>query len=150
MKHPHWSEIYIYFKEFQQQKEQLESKKMTPETLATIRNSLATSMNHLKNNLKQTLDEQSVYLMTFALTALLDEEVQRVLHKTPGNAEWLPLQKQLFDLTNAGEAFFDNLDEILESPQFPSIVFEIYYLALKTGFRGKYEHSPNRIAKYIE
>lgn len=150
MKHPHWSEIYIYFKEFQQQKERLEGKKSTPEVISTVRNSLATSMTHLKNNLKQTLDEQSVYLITFALTALLDEEIQRILQTTPGNADWSPLQKQLFDLTNAGEAFFDNLDEILEAPQFPSIVLETYYLALKKGFRGKYEHSPNRIAKYIE
>ncbi len=150
MKHPHWSEIYFYFKEFQQQKEQLENKKLTPEILATIRNSLATSMNHLKNNLKQTLDEQSVYLISFALTALLDEEVQRIIHKIPGNAEWIPIQKQLFNLTNAGEVFFENLDEILEAAQLPSIVYEVYYLTLKKGFRGKYEHSPNRIAKYLE
>jgi len=150
MKHPHWSEIHFYFREFQQQKKQLESKKLTPEVLTTIRNSLATSMNHLKNNLKQTLDEQSVYLITFALTGLLDEEIQRIIHKVPGSAEWVPLQKELFNLTNAGEIFFENLDEILEAPQFPSIVFEVYYLALKKGFRGKYEHSPNRIAKYIE
>ncbi len=150
MKHPHWSEIYFYFNEFNQQKKQIENKKVSPEVLATIRNSLTTSMKHLRNNLKQSLDEQSVYLISFALTALMDEEVQRLLQRTPGNAEWIPLQKEIFNLTNAGEVFFESLDEILEASHYPTIVYEVYYFTLKKGFRGKYQHSPNRIAKYIE
>lgn len=150
MKHPHWSEIYIYFNEFNQQKELLQSKKLTPEVLSTIRNSLSTSMKHLRNNLKQSLEEQSVYLITFALTALMDEEIQRVLKQIPGSPDWIPVQKELFNLTNAGEVFFDSLDEILEASHFTSIIYEVYYFTLKKGFRGKYEHSQNRITKYIE
>jgi len=125
MKHPHWSEIYFYFNEFNQQKKQIENKKVSPEVLATIRNSLTTSMKHLRNNLKQSLDEQSVYLISFALTALMDEEVQRLLQRTPGNAEWIPLQKEIFNLTNAGEVFFESLDEILEASHYPTIVYEV-------------------------
>lgn len=150
MKHPHWSEIFFYFKEIEQQKAKLENKKLSAELLSTSHNSLAISMNQLKNNLKQTLDEQSVHHIVFALTALLDEEMKRLISATNQNVEWVPLQKEFFNLTNAGERFFDNLDEVLETPNFPSIVYEVFFLVLKKGFRGKYQHSQNRINKYIE
>ncbi len=151
MKHPHWSEIFFYFKEVEQQKEKLQNKKLSSEVLATTRNSLSISMNQLKNNLKQTLDETSVQLIVFALVALLDEEMKRLISSSSSQeVEWVPLQKEFFNLTNAGEKFFDHLDEALENPHFSSIVFEVFYFVLKKGFRGKYQNSLNRINKYIE
>ena len=150
MRHPQWSEIYFYFNEFAQQQAKLDGKKLTPEVIATSHNSLGISMGQLRNNLKQTLDDRSVYHITFALTALLDEEMSRLTAKAGQGVDWIPLQKELFDLTNAGEIFFENLDEVLENPQFSTIVYEVFYFVLKKGFRGKYQTSANRINKYVE
>lgn len=150
MKHPHWSEIYDYFKEVDQQKAKLESRKNLTDSLSTARNSLVISIKQVKNNLKQSLDELSVHHIIFALISLLDEEMKQLITSFNQQGEWVPLQKEFFDLTNAGEVFFDYLDEALENPQFSSIVFEVFYFVLKKGFRGKYQLSLIRISKYMD
>ncbi len=149
MKHPYWSEIFYYFKEIEQFKNNLIEKNISPEILLTTRNSMVLRLNQLRNNLKQSLDEHSVYLIFFGLVSLLDEEMHAILSSND-HETWSSMQKHFFNLTNAGEVFFENLDEALENPKFPSIVFEMFYFILKKGFLGKYEKSPNRIAKYIE
>jgi type IV/VI secretion system ImpK/VasF family protein len=114
-----------------------------------MRNTTLSSLNQLKNNLRQTLDDHSVTLIFFALVVMLDEEIQNIL-SSQKSGQWSPLQQDLFNTTNGGEIFFENLDELLENHQVHSFVHEVYYFVLKKGFRGKYAKSPNRITKYLE
>lgn len=149
MKHPQWSEIFYLYKEVEQQKSNLLEKRISADTVATARQSMIVSLNQLRNNLRQTLDEHCVHLIFFGIIALLDEEMNHLLIDNK-EVEWATLQKHYFNITNSGEVFFENLDEALEKADLPSIVFESAYFILKRGFRGKYENSPNRIAKYMD
>jgi type VI secretion system protein ImpK len=75
----------------------------------------------------------------FAVVAWADEAIVSYAHEV--NRElaqsWkrTPLQKRLYDTTNAGEEFFDRLAEV---PLAQKAVREIYHLCLCLGFRGRY------------
>jgi type VI secretion system protein ImpK len=71
----------------------------------------------------------------FAVIAWLDETVMS--WEWPGAAQWqkAPLQLQYFQTTKAGVEFFSRLEAL--GPK-QSRVREVYYLALVSGFRGKY------------
>jgi type VI protein secretion system component VasF len=64
--------------------------------------------------------------------------------------KWAPLQKDFYAAYNAGEIFFKSLDEILDEPNIPNIVYQVYYTMLKRGFQGKYKDSKTQISKYLE
>ena len=53
-------------------------------------------------------------------------------------------------MDDAGELFFETLDDILQKPQTDPFIFEIYYLCLSNGFRGKYDDNPLRIDEYLK
>jgi type IV/VI secretion system ImpK/VasF family protein len=75
----------------------------------------------------------------FALIAWLDEIMLKATHS--GNQEFYqqwkraPLQAELYNTTNAGEEFFDHLEQLRPSQK---EVGEIYHLCLCLGFRGRY------------
>lgn len=75
----------------------------------------------------------------FALVAFLDETIL--------SSDWMyrdqwvakPLQLELYDRYDAGEAFFDRLKTFLEQPMRHGEVLEIYYLCMALGFKGQYQ-----------
>lgn len=76
--------------------------------------------------------EQDVREANFAFVAWLDEI-------TADHAAWLaattPLQKRLFDTTNAGDEFFDHLARLTAQQD---EVREVYFVAMGLGFVGRY------------
>jgi len=88
---------------------------------------------------------------SFALVSFIDETIlsSNWRHKE----SWLtdPLQKQLYDRTDAGEEFFSRVEEMLEHPQRDAEVLEVYYLCMTLGFKGKYQlHSQGQLRALIE
>ncbi len=73
----------------------------------------------------------------FAVCAWVDETI--MLSDWEGRIEWgaRPLQRRHFDTTNAGEEFFEHLDEL---PPQEKEVREVYVTCLGLGFRGLYFH----------
>ena len=73
----------------------------------------------------------------YALTALLDETV--LSSSAPLVQAWAsqPLQLRYFDDFNAGEVFFDRLEQIRHTVDDRSVgVLEVYHLCLSFGFKG--------------
>ncbi len=60
------------------------------------------------------------------------------------------MQKELYDVDNGGELFYDTLDSILKKPQTSQFIYEVNYFCLKHGFQGKYVDDPIRIHKYLD
>ncbi len=81
-----------------------------------------------------------IQLAIFAVVAYLDETILN-LHK-PAFRDWVrkPLQEELFGRHVAGEAFFQNLDQLLgrRDSEETADVLEVYYLCLLLGYLGRY------------
>ena len=73
----------------------------------------------------------------FALVAFLDETL--LSSEWSQKDRWLarPLQLELYDRYDAGEAFFDRLDGLRANPGLHAEVLEVYYLCMALGFKGK-------------
>jgi type IV/VI secretion system ImpK/VasF family protein len=148
MNNEYWSEISYYLSEIDQQRSTCCSKKISTETIFSLRNQIISSLEQLKDNLEQLLDESHVHFILFALVALVDEEMQCQLPPSE-SIQWTPIQRDFYDTTNAGELFYKTLDEILDNSNIPTIVYEVFYFVLKRGFRGKHAKSASRINRYL-
>jgi type VI secretion system protein ImpK len=80
----------------------------------------------------------SIQQVKFALAAFIDETI---ITSDWGNKDsWFenPLQLQLFNRFDAGDEFFDRLNELRRQPYDSIEILEVYYLCLVLGFKGKY------------
>ncbi len=99
---------------------------------------------------RHDLSAQDYDTACFAVAAWIDEMVMRY---TAGSNralfdEWRrsPLQAALFHTTNAGEEFFERLGQLNPAQK---QLYEVYYLAMALGFRGKY-YDPAQENQLIE
>jgi type VI secretion system protein ImpK len=98
----------------------------------------------LKNAANQGLaagyNPDDVRLTTFATVAFLDESILNSQNSIFG--DWLrkPLQEELFREHNAGETFFQHLQELLSRQDSPDLadVLEVHHLCMLLGFCGRY------------
>jgi len=126
-----------------------ETAPVSSDELVKIRAELRTQLDFLKATLEEQFSERDSYLILFAVVAQIDEVIQnRFLQKM--NTAWPLLQKELFQIENAGEVFYEILDDILLKPQTPLFVKEVYYFCLEYGFRGRYGGNPVKLQEYLK
>lgn len=84
--------------------------------------------------------EESISSAGYAVIAFLDESVLN--SSQPMFAEWprRPLQEEIFGEFLGGEAFFANLEHLLNQPDSEELgdLIEVYLLCLSLGFQGRY------------
>jgi type VI secretion system protein ImpK len=103
------------------------------------------------NARKFGIDNEKIRLAKFALVAFLDETI--ISSSWQQKEVWLsdPLQIKLFETFNAGEEFFNFLNELSQRTGANKEVLEVYYLCLSLGFKGKYQlQSPENLRKIID
>jgi len=103
------------------------------------------------NARKFGIDNEKIRLAKFALVAFLDETI--ISSSWQQKEAWLsdPLQIKLFETFNAGEEFFNFLNELSQRTGANTEVLEVYYLCLSLGFKGKYQlQSPENLRKIID
>jgi len=88
------------------------------------------------NARKFGIDNEKIRLAKFALVAFLDETI--ISSSWPQKEAWLsdPVQIKLFETFNAGEEFFNFLNELSQRTGANKEVLEVYYLCLSLGFKG--------------
>ncbi len=87
----------------------------------------------------------------FALTAFIDEAINRSDWR--GKGDWMrsPLSLEYFNTNNAGVEFFDNLETLRQRPDAHPDLIEVYYTCLALGFEGKYALTdPRQLQNLIE
>lgn len=96
--------------------------------------------------------EQQLRDTKFALAALIDQTV--LTGSSPLQNKWRGdlLVVEYFGDVNAGNIFFDRLDEMLRASKDETDVLEIYYHCLLLGYRGRYlvsreQELPTLVAK---
>jgi type IV/VI secretion system ImpK/VasF family protein len=124
-------------------------KSPTTEDLIHIRAELRNQLDFLKAVLAEHYSEKDTYLVLFAVVAQIDELIQNnYLHAM--NTSWPLLQRELFQIENAGEVFFEILDDILPKPQTSLFLYQVYLFCIRYGFRGRYENNQVKISEYIK
>ena len=87
--------------------------------------------------------------MIFALVLYTDEStITKFFKSCP--SEWHLLQKKLYNIEIGGIKFFKVLDVILTRNDLDTFVYEIYYLIIKMGFRGKFFGKDEELSQYLD
>jgi type VI secretion system protein ImpK len=84
------------------------------------------------------IESEDIQWTIFALVAFIDETI--ISSEWSGKDRWLakPLQLEFFNRYDAGEEFFNRLEQLRQRPNYKASLLEIYYLCLALGFKGKY------------
>lgn len=150
MNYLYWQEISFFLNELDKEKVAFEKGSMNPEEMENSRTKMMNTLENLKYGLEQRMDKYQASLILFPIVAATDEKMRVFDYNTSNKVIWSPLQKDFFSSYNAGEIFFKSLDDILDDPNVPNIVFQVYFAMLKRGFQGKYKDSKTQIAKYLD
>jgi len=113
------------------------------------RSEIRTQLDFLRVKLAETLAERDCYLVLFPIVAYFDEHVQ-TRYLDENQLSWPPLQKELFQIDDAGELFYETVDDLLRKPQTIPFIYEVYYFCLNQGFQGKYVDNPVKISEYMK
>jgi type VI protein secretion system component VasF len=149
MNYQYWQEISSSLSDLEKERAVFEKSDMNAETLENARSKMAHIIEGLKSSFEQRMEKYHASLIIFPIIATIDEKMHGYdLHNV--KIKWTPLQKDFYASYNAGEIFFKNLDEILDSTTIPNIIYQVNYTMLKMGFQGKYRESKIQINKYLE
>lgn len=116
--------------------------------LVEVRAKLRSRLDVLKAALAGQLTEREGFLVLFPLVIFYDELVQNRFVAGGGGGSWPPLQTELFRIDNGGEAFYDTLDDLLRKPDTLPFIYEVFYLCLSHGFRGKHAENQAKVTEY--
>lgn len=149
MNYQYWQEISFFLNELDKERVIFEKGAMNLDEMDNSRKKMMSKLESLKSSLEQRMDKYQASLVLFPIVAATDEKMQAYDYNST-KIKWSTLQKDFFASNTAGEIFFKSLDEILDDPNIPNIVFQVYYAMLKRGFQGKYKDSKTQIAKYLD
>ncbi|MCE5319466.1 MAG: DotU family type IV/VI secretion system protein, partial [Parachlamydia sp.] len=149
MNYQYWQEISFYLDELDKERANFEQNPDSPEVIDATRKTMVGLLENMRAGLEKQLDKHHTSLIMFAIVAAVDEKMQSY-HYNASKVRWVPLQKDFYAAYTAGEVFFKSIDEILDDPNTPNIVYQVYYAMLKRGFQGKYVDSKTQINKYLE
>lgn len=127
--------------------ERLAALPVNPATLSHLHGELRGKLEALREALSRELTENETYLVMFPLVLLCDEMVMCRLAKEQ-QTSWSLLQSELFQINYGGDVFYDFVDERLDKPDTPPMVFEVLYFCLAAGFVGKFGESSGKVQRY--
>jgi type IV/VI secretion system ImpK/VasF family protein len=113
------------------------------EERARIRDELVRARAHFA----ELMNEREAYRTLFPLVAHADEMMQLAAAVSHPSSS-VPLQKEFFQVANAGDLFFESLDELLDTPSASRFTLEVYLFCLKLGFQGRYAANPEKLENY--
>lgn len=85
-----------------------------------------------------------------ALIAFVDERERTVLGALAQRWSLPSLQTELLGISDAGDGFFDELDDLLGRTDVFPLVFSVYLFCLKYGFEGRCKDKPEVLEKYVD
>ena len=117
--------------------------------LVEVRSKLRIELETLRDLLIAQYSERDAYLVLFPLIAHCDEFIRKLILNSD-QLNWPSFQEEFYKIDDAGDVFYDLLDDLLAKPETLPLVYEIYLFCLKDGFLGRYSVYPQTIAEYIK
>lgn len=111
-----------------------------------LRADLRGRLGWLKARLGEVLTERETYYALFPVVLYADELVLAAVG--PRGAAWPPLQRELYEVDNGGELFFQTLDTLLRREETAPEVLEVFLYCLNAGFSGQYLNDPAKREEY--
>lgn len=115
--------------------------------LGGLRDEIRSNLQRLKVDLIRIVSEKDVNMVLYPLVIHFDEMVMRRLSKEE-QTRWQLLQKDLFNINDGGDVFFDFINERLRTSDTPLMVFEVLYFCLSDGFIGKFSNDVGKLDQY--
>ena len=131
------------------QKEEVSPSGVESFDIVGVRAEIRKQLDILRVKLAEQLAERDCYLVVFPIVAYFDEHI-KTFYLAEKQLSWPPLQKELFQIDEAGELFYETVDDLLRKPQTIPFIYEVYYFCLSQGFQGKYADNPVKISEYMK
>jgi type IV/VI secretion system ImpK/VasF family protein len=117
--------------------------------LVKLRSKLRDQLEQLRTAITERYSERDAYLVLFPLTAHCDELVKKMILDI-NQLEWPPLQQELYQVVDAGDLFYELLDNALAKSDTLPLVYEVYYFCLHDGFCGRYGGNVERLSDQLK
>lgn len=117
--------------------------------LVDLRSKMRDQLDDLRAAITEQYSERDAYYVLFPLTAHCDEVVKKMILESH-QLNWPPLQQEFYQVDDAGDLFYELLDNALSKPETLALVYEVYYFCLQDGFCGRYSVNPDRLSHYLE
>ncbi|MFU8788585.1 MAG: DotU family type IV/VI secretion system protein [Methylobacter sp.] len=117
--------------------------------LMQLRSKMRDQLVDLRTAITEQYSERDAYYVLFPLTAHCDEVIKKMNHDGLQQA-WPPLQQEFYQVDDAGDLFYELLDNTLSKPETLGLVYEVYYFCLSDGFSGRYSGNPGMAASYLD
>lgn len=145
MKNILWDSVYQVFHEVAKEGPNL----LEAERLIDLRKRLRVKLDFLRSQLAVQLNEREIYYVLFPIVIYLDEIIQAKM--LPGErVEWIPLQKEIYEIDTGGDLFYTVLDDLLRKPDTYPFIYEVFYFCLSDGFVGRHEGNLVTLNNYKE
>lgn len=117
--------------------------------LVELRSKMRIQLDDLRAAITEQYSERDAYYVLFPLTAHCDEVVKKMILES-NQLEWPPLQQEFYQVGDAGDLFYELLDNALSKPETLALVYEVYYFCLHDGFCGRYSVNPDMVDNYLQ
>lgn len=148
MKQDLWESVVAINKALQSLRQNAAQAGINMADLIDVRGKVRAELEVLRATVCEQYSEREAYFVLFPLMAHCDEVVQMLILDA-NKLEWPPLQWELYQVADAGDVFFELLDNALNKPETLPIIYQVYYFCLKDGFSGRYSGNPDQIADYL-
>ncbi|QSH42123.1 DotU family type IV/VI secretion system protein [Lentisphaerota bacterium ZTH] len=105
------------------------------EKIIEFRSDLRKKINILQRCCEKEYGAKTSYYIIFPIVVFCDETVSMFLAQN--SVEWPKMQKEIFNTQDGGEKFYELLEQVLQNPTYPEVVYQFNYLILKAGYKGK-------------
>ncbi|MCP3966196.1 MAG: DotU family type IV/VI secretion system protein [Lentisphaerae bacterium] len=105
------------------------------EKVIEFRSNLRARINVLSEMCDKELGVKTNYFILFPIIVFCDEIIS--IFFAENNVNWPKMQKEIYDIQDGGEKYYELLEQTLEQPTFPELVYQLNYLILQYGFKGQ-------------
>jgi len=117
--------------------------------LMQLRSKIRDQLVDLRTAITEHYSERDAYYVLFPLIAHCDEVIKK-MNLGSEQPHWPPLQQEFYQVDDAGDLFYELLDNALSKPETLGLVYEVYYFCLSDGFCGRYSGNPDMAASYLQ
>ncbi|MCP4176318.1 MAG: DotU family type IV/VI secretion system protein [bacterium] len=105
------------------------------EEIIDFRGNLRLKVNSIQDICEDLHGTKTTYYITFPIVVYCDEFISKIFAES--SLTWPKLQKEIYNTEDGGEKIYELIDQLIEQPTFPEIVYQTNYVILKTDFKGK-------------
>ena len=131
-----WKQIVKLFLFLEESKKhKLEENIQDANKIIDFRSDLRNKISDIQDLSLKILGTKLSYYLIFPIVVYCDEILSNYFAYK--GVDWPKMQLEIYNLEDGGERFFEITEQIIENPIYPEIIYQLYYMILKTQYKGK-------------